>query len=324
MAIPATMKAAVIERFGGPEELTLRDVPVPVPDPGEVLIAIHTAGVGSWDADIRAGWWPDVSPPTFPLILGTDGSGIVADLGPDVDRFQRDEKVYSYSFANPKGGFYAEYVAVDADKVGRIPPVLDLRQAGAVATIGLTALQGIEDVLHVKAGEAVVIIGASGGVGSMAVQFAKGRGARVFAVASGEKGVALAKDLGADHAIDRHRGGDVAAAIHKFARPGADAILACAGGDLLQRAIEALRPSGRIAWPNGVEPEPDLSKRSDVEAHSYDAVPGEREFERLNKAIVAVRLKVPITAEFPLAEAARAHERLTKRPVLGKIVLRIR
>src|ERR1700716_1798630 len=131
--LPETMRAAAIERFGGPKVLELRTLPVPEIDAGEVLIATHTAGVGSWDAEIRDGWWPE-GRPRFPLVLGTDGSGVVAAVGSRVRRLKVGARVYSYSFANPKGGFYAEYVAVAAEKVAPIPKGLDLKRAGAIPT----------------------------------------------------------------------------------------------------------------------------------------------------------------------------------------------
>jgi NADPH:quinone reductase-like Zn-dependent oxidoreductase len=319
--IPATMRAAALDRFGGPDVLTLHILPVPEIDHLEVLIATHTAGVGSWDADMREGWWPDSKRPQLPLVLGSDGSGTIAAVGSRVRRFAPGDTVYSYSFANPKGGFYAEYVAVAADKVGRPPGILSQKEAGAVPTTGLTALQGIDDALHVKRGEAVVIHGASGGVGSLALQFAKMRGARVLATASGQDGVAFVRRLGADAAADgRHD--DLKAAAIEFAPEGVDAVLAVAGGEPLTRLLDAVRPGGRVAFPNGVEPAP--RKRRGLSVQSYDARPGVREFEHLGRAIEAARLKVPIAAAYPLDEAARAHERLAKGHVLGKVVLRIR
>src|SRR6202035_2042365 len=185
--VPQVMRAAAIDRFGGPEVLTIHSLPVPRPDPDEVLIAVHTAGVGSWDADMRGGWWPE-GRPKFPVVLGTDGAGKVAAAGSRVRRLQVGDKVYAYSFNNLKGGFYAEYVAVPAANVALVPETLDLRRAGAIATTGLTALQGIDDELRIRAGEALIIHGASGGVGTLAVQFAKARGARVLATASGRDG----------------------------------------------------------------------------------------------------------------------------------------
>ena len=269
---------------------------------------------------MRAGWSPS-GRAQFPLVLGTDGAGIIAAVGPRVRRFQPGDLVYSYSFDNPKGGFYAEYVAVAADKVGRVPAGLDLLHAGAIPTTGLTALQGVDDALHLRKGEAVIIHGASGGVGTLAVQFAKLRGAQVLATASGKDGVALALRLGADAAVDgKHE--DIAAEVRRFAPGGIDAVLALAGGTALERCLSTVRRGGRVAYPNGVEPEP--RPREGLKIISYDAVPGVREFERLGRAVEAAELEVPIAACYPLAEAAAAHERLARGHVLGKIVLRVR
>jgi NADPH:quinone reductase-like Zn-dependent oxidoreductase len=315
------MRAAAIDRFGGPEVLTLHVLPVPSVDPDEVLIAVHTAGVGSWDADMRGGWSPDGRRPRFPMVLGTDGSGTIVAVGSRVRRFASGDIVYSYSFANPKGGFYAEYVAVVAERVGRPPDVLSLKEAGAVATTGLTALQGVDDVLKITRGEAVVIHGASGGVGSLAVQFAKMRGARVLATASGEDGIRFVRGLGADATADG-RQDDLGAAALRLAPDGVDAVLALAGGPPLTRLLDAVKRGGRVAFPNGVEPPP--RKRRGILVKSYDATAGVREFERLGRAIEKARLKVPIAASYPLQQAAAAHQRLAKGHVLGKIVLRVR
>jgi len=320
MSVPAMMRAAAIDRFGGPEVLTIHTLPVPVPDAREVLIALDTAGVGSWDAEMRAGWSPS-GRTRFPLVLGTDGSGTIADVGANVRRLEIGDRVYSYSFDNPKGGFYAEYVAVAGERVAHIPDRLDFKRAGAIATTGLTALQGVDDALHVKKRESVAVHGAAGGVGTLAVQFAKLRGALVFAIASGADGIKLVRRLGAAAAVDGKHD-DVAIAAHRFAPDGIDAILATVGGEPLEHLIDVLRGGGRVAYPNGVEPEP--KRRPDIRIIPYDATPGVREFARLNRAVEAVKLKVPIAAEYPLAEAARAHERLAAGHVLGKIVLRIR
>lgn len=319
-AIPETMRAAAIDRFGGPEVLTVHELPTPVPDSNEVLIAVHTAGIGGWDADIRAGWWPE-GKPKFPLVLGTDGSGTVAAIGSRVRRFEVGEQVYSYSWQNPKGGFYAEYVAVETDKVAPKPKVLDLEHAGAIPTTGLTALQGVEDALHLKAGESVIIHGASGGVGTLAVQFAKLHGARVFATAAGPDGVQLVLQLGADEAVDG-KDGDIQPAARRFAPEGVDAVLALVGGKELADCLEVLRHGGRVAYPNGIEPAP--RKREGIKISSYDAVAGVREFEHLNRAVEDAKLQVPIAAAYPLAEAAKAHRRLAEGHILGKVVLRVR
>jgi NADPH:quinone reductase len=318
MHVPRTMFAAAIDSFGGPDVIVGHALPVPSLDAGEVLIAVDTAGVGPWDADIRAGWYPGRKP-HFPLVLGVDGSGIVAEVGPRVRRLKVGDEVYSYSWLNPKGGFYAEYAAVPADKVAPIPKRLDLRHAGAIPVTGLTALQGIDDALGLKKGETIIIHGASGGVGTLAVQFARLRGARVFATASGKEGVELVLEMGAHMVVDGKRAVDIDDQARRFAPDGVDAVLALAGGDALEKCLNALRPGGRVAHPNGIEPPP--KKRRGMKLTRYDAVAGLREFERLNAAVQAAKLKVPIAECYPLAQAYKAHERLAEGHVLGKIVL---
>ena len=319
-AVPSTMRAAALDRGGNSEVLSLHVLPVPEIGPNDLLIAVDTAGVASWDAAIRQD--PNIygSHRQLPLILGTDGAGLVAAVGSAVQGYKVGDKVYAYSFDNPKGGFYAEYVAVAASHVGHVPASLSLKEAGAIGTTALTAVQGIDDALHLKPGDTIIIHGASGGVGTLAVQFAKWRGTRVLAIVSGEDGAQLAKDEGADAVVDG-RQGDIASAARTFAPHGVDAVLALAGGEALERCIDALRDGGLVAYPSGVEPVP--KPRSGVRIIRYDAIPGPSEFDRLNVAIEAAKLKVPIAAEYPLAEAAKAHERLAAGHVLGKVILRI-
>ena len=204
MHVPRTMFAAAIDRFGGPEVITPHALPVPAVDAGEVLIAVDTAGVGRWDADVREGYFA-ARKPHFPMVLGFDGAGVVAAVGSRVRRLRVGDEVYSYNWQNPKGGFYAEYVAVPADKAAPIPKRLDLRHTGAIPITGLTALQGIDDALGLKKGETIIIHGASGGVGTLAVQFARLRGARVFATASGKDGIELVREMGAHMVVDGRR-----------------------------------------------------------------------------------------------------------------------
>jgi NADPH2:quinone reductase len=319
--IPSTMRAAALDRFGGPEMLKLHMMPVPIPGPDEILIAVHTAGVGVWDADIRKGWSPSGDPARFPLVLGSDGSGTVAAVGANVECFAVGDIVYSFAWDNPKGGFYAEYAAVPWQTAARVPERLDLEHAGALPVTGLTALQGIDDHLHLTAGETVIIHGAAGGVGTIAVQFAKLREAHVFATATDENGLALLRRLGADYAIDGRRD-DIVAAARSFAPGGVDAVLALAGGAELEHCLDALRENGRVAFPNGVEPVP--KPRQGIVITPYDGVAGIAEFERLDHAIAASKLEVVVAAGYPLEDAVKAHERFAAGHVLGKLVLHLR
>jgi NADPH:quinone reductase len=320
MAIPATMRAIAIDQFGPPDVLRLHTVPVPEIGPHEVLIMLHAAGVGVWDKDIRQGWWPS-GRPKFPLILGTDGAGIVAARGAQVRRFRTGDQVWAYEFVNKKGGFYAEYAAVDAGHVGRMPKSLDLLQAGAAAVTGLTALQGIDNQLGLRRKETILIFGASGAVGTLAVQFAKRKQARILGTATGRDAMALVRKLGAADVIDVRRDGAIEQ-LQKLVPDGIDAVLVLAGGTALERCIDFVREGGRVAYPNGVESKP--RRRRGIELLSYDAVAGPQEFARLNSAVEEARLIVPIAAAYPLVQAAKAHARIEKGQILGRIVLKIR
>ncbi len=313
--LPTTMKAAALDHFGPPSVLTLHRLPVPVPRPHQVLIAVHAAGVGVWDASIRDGSWRPNGRPRFPVVPGTDGAGVVVAKGGRVGRFRLGDRVWASDF-----GFYQEYVAVDANNIGRVPRRLDLLHAGAATTTGLTALQGIDDALRVRRGETVLIFGASGAVGTLAVQLAKRRGTRVLATASGREAMALVRRLGADAVIDARKQ-DAVATLRKLAPRGIDAALALAGGDTLERCLDCVRSGGRIAYPNGVEPEP--RRRKGIRVLAYDGEAGPRQFARFARAVMEARLRVPIAAIYPLAHAAKAHARLARGHILGRIVLRI-
>lgn len=307
------MRAVTVDRRG---RVSIRDVPVPAVGRREVRIAVDTSGVGTWDGEMR----PEASAPF--VVPGTDGAGAVSAVGSRVRRFRVGDRVYSYSYQNRKGGFHAQEVVVDAKKVARVPRGLDWEQAGALGTTGLTALQGVDDALRVRKGENVIVHGASGGVGTLALQFAKWRGARVLATASGRDGVALARRLGADAAVDGKRE-DLRAAARRFAPDGVDAVLAFAGGKSLALCLDALKErGGRLAYPNGVEPAP--RKRRGVKTTVYDGIPGVAEFERLNRAVSAAKIEVPIAKTYPMSRARAAYAFVKKGHVLGKVALRIR
>jgi NADPH:quinone reductase len=312
------MKASAIDRFGPPKVLTLHNLPVPNPGPHDLLIAVHAAAVGVWDAEVRNGtWWPG-GRRTFPLVLGTDGAGTVAAKGTRVRRFRVGDRVWA---VNAGRGFYAEYVAVNAQHAGRVPRRLDLLRAGAAAVTGLTALQGIDDALQVRQQETLLVFGASGAVGALAVQFAKRRRARVLATARSGEASAFVHRLGADAVIDI-RSRNAPERLRELAPGGIDAALALAGGDALEPCLSLVRAGGRVAYPNGVEPEPRRRRR--VRLLAYNAVAGPREFARLERAVAEARLRVPIAAIYPLAQASKAHARIERGHVLGRIVLRIR
>ncbi|HJP92385.1 MAG TPA: NADP-dependent oxidoreductase [Pyrinomonadaceae bacterium] len=316
-----TMRAVALDRFGGPETLKVQTVPIPEADADEILIHVESAGVGAWDPFEREGGFVEVlgRTPKFPHVLGTDGAGTVAAVGGKVKKFKEGDRVYAAALGNPKGGFYAEYAVVKANNVSLIPSGLDMEQAAVLPSDGLTALTGLEEVLDLQPSESVMIFGASGGIGHLAVQLAKRLRARVFAVASGEDGVSFVKRLGADAAVDG-RSDKVLNVAREFAPEGIDAALVTAGGEATDRALSAIRASGRVAHPNGVMPEPKAPEGVSIEA--YDGEGGREAIDRLNQLIEAGPFEVHVHRIFPLEQAAAAQAALEEHH-LGKIALRV-
>ncbi len=319
--VPNTMRAVCIDRFGGPETLSVQTVPIPQIGPREVLVHVQAAGLGEWDPFEREGGYARMLgiEAEFPYVLGSEGAGTVAAAGKEVSRFKVGDRVYAVGFLNPKGGFYAEYAAVDEDYISFIPGELSVEQAAVMGGVGLTALRGLDDVLGLKQGESVMIFGASGGIGHLAVQLAKRMGARVLAVASGDDGVALAKRLGADVAVDGRKD-DVLAAAHTFAPDGLDAALLTAGGEIADKAILGMRAGGRVAYPNGVQPEPQA--REGLQVHSYNGEPTPEIIDRLNRLIDSGPFDVHVGQIFSPSQAAEAHLALSRHH-LGKLALKI-
>ncbi|MCP2353286.1 NADPH:quinone reductase-like Zn-dependent oxidoreductase [Nonomuraea thailandensis] len=312
------MNAVVLDRFGGIDELSSRRIPRPEVGDDDVLIRVEYAGVASWDAVEREGYYDGVFgiASAFPYVLGWDAAGTVAAVGRNVTRFEVGERVYAATMPASRGGFYAEYGLVEAEFVARVPDRMPTEQAGAMAWDALTALSGL-DLLGLRPDETLMVFGASGGVGHMAVQLARHSGIRVLAVASGDDGVTLARRLGTDDAIDGRKV-DVLAAALEFAPGGLDAALVTAGGETAERSLRAVKDSGRIAWPNGVVPDPVTSPAAKVIHYDGDRIAT----DRLNAIIEASSFEVHIARTFPMARVADAHRALNDHYV-GKLALKV-
>ena len=315
------MQAVALDKFGGPEALKIQNIPIPDVGANEVLLRVEAAGVGAWDPFEREGGFVEIMgvKPKFPYVLGTDGAGTIAEVGKDVTRFKKGDRVYAAELANPKGGFYAQYAAVKADSTSLIPGDLTIEQAAVLPTDALTALTGLEKVIGLRSGESLMVIGASGGIGHLAVQLAKSLGAKVFAIASGDDGVEFARTLGAEIAVDG-RGDNVLKAAKEFAPNGIDAALVTTGGEKTNQALKAIRKGGRIAYPNGVMPQPTAPEGVAVEA--YDGENSLALIERLNALIDSGPFAVHVDKTFRLEEVSKAHKALEEHH-LGKIALRI-
>jgi NADPH:quinone reductase len=315
--LPQQMQAMAVDEFGSADKLTLHTLPVPTVDVGEVLIRIEVAGVGIWDTMEREGKliYNEVH---FPRVLGGECAGTIAAVGEGVERFAVGDRVYAQSFMNDKGGSYAQYVVVSEQTVAPMPANLNMLMAGGLTIAGATALSNLE-ALETGDETKLMLWGASGGVGHVALQLAKRMGASVFAIASGADGVELVEQLGADEAVDGHSD-DVVQRAHAFAPDGFDTALVLVGGDNVQSTLSLVRQGGIIAFPNGVMPEPKVPEG--VELKKANGFTNPMLFDRLNRLVSSGEFQVHIAQTFALEEAAQAQEAM-KQHYLGKIVLRV-
>ena len=309
------MKAVRIHNYGGPEVLKYEDAPRPQPGKGEVLIRVHAAGVNPIDWKVRAGYMKDFMPYQFPLILGWDLSGVIEKIGARVTRFKRGDEVYSKP-DTARDGAYAEYIVVLESEVALKPKSLHHVRAAAVPLAGLTGWQALFDVAKLKREQRVLIHGGSGGVGHFAVQFAKSKGAYVFATAS-TKNQDLLRELGADEPIDY-----TTQRFEEIARD-VDVVLDTIGGDTQQRSWKVLKKGGVLA---SLVQSPDVEKAKalGVRGVFVSSEPNGAELAEIAALIDSGSVKVVIDRILPLREARRAHELSQSGHIRGKIVLRVK
>ena len=312
----ATMRAIRQQTFGGPEVLELAEAVRPVPLPTEVLIRVRAVGVNPVEAVIRSGQFPLLGQP--PFILGWDVSGVVEDMEPGVTRFRPGDEVYGMPFFPRPAGAYAEYVAAPSRQLARKPAGLSHAEAAVLPLAGLTAWQALVDTAHVAAGQRVLIHGAGGGVGHLAVQIAKARGAHVTGTVSAEKHDFVAS-LGADELID-YRAADFAAQVD-----GVDVVLDSIGGDTALRSIGVLRPGGLLVTIVGRR-DAELAARTEAAGRRFAGLSVEPDYlalEALADLAGSGKLRVHLQATLGLAEAAKAHELLESGSITGKIALTV-
>ncbi|MFF5860136.1 NADP-dependent oxidoreductase [Streptomyces sp. NPDC012751] len=300
------MKAAAFRAFGGPEVLELMELPTPEPGPGEVRVRVKAAGAQPTDCAVRQGWNPPGFTITFPHITGGDFAGVVDALGEGVTGFAVGDEVLGYRTQLT----YAEYVVAPVDQIVRKPAALPWEVAGCLSASGQTAHTAIE-ILRVAEGETVLINGAAGGVGTVAVQLAVARGAKVIATAR-EENHAYLRELGAvpvaygEGLIDR---------VREAAPEGVDAALDTASADGLRVAAELVKDKDRVGTIFAFDVYRELGVRW---------IGSQRSAERLAELAGLVadgKLAIHIRKTLPLAQAAEAHRELETGHGRGKIVL---
>lgn len=331
------MKAVQLHEFGGPEVLRYEDVTRPTPGPGEVLVRIHAASLNPPDLYLRDGfrslppeWQPD---PTFPLILGTDISGVVASVGDEESGLSVGDEVYAMvrfpASVMMGSGAYAEYVCVPVSELALKPNGIDHVQAAGAPMSLLTAWQFLiapghnlpnpfQSFRHMPVpleGKTVLVNGAGGGVGHLTVQIAKWKGARVIAVASG-KHEGLLRDLGADEFIDYTKveaesvSGDV------------DVVIDAVGGRNMERFLRVIKTGGSLFLVNPLGfSGHDEAAASGVTVSSTQVRSDGAQLAEAGRLLNDGSIRVVIDSTFPLAEASNAHARALRGGIQGKVVL---
>ncbi|MCW2931559.1 MAG: NADPH:quinone reductase [Actinomycetia bacterium] len=310
------MKAVRFDRYGSVDVLDIADVPVPAPGPGQVLVKVMAAGINPGEAKIREGLLHELWPATFPSGEGTDLAGIVESLGPDVDDAAVGDEVVGWVDTRSS---HAEYAVVEAANLARKPPSVTWEVAGAIPVAGFTAWAAVRAV-DLKPGDTVVVSGAAGGVGSIAVQLARRTGARVWGLASEANHEWLEAHGVLPVSYKASPEGMAWTEAVQLVNPGhaVDAFIDTYGGDYVEIALNEL----------GVAPERvDTIVRFDgpakygIKAEGNAAGASAETLAELAALIAAGDLEIPIVATYPLAEVRAAYERLETGHVRGKIVL---
>lgn len=332
------MKAVRLHEFGGPNVLRYEDAPRPVLASGEVLVHVHAASINPPDLYLRDGyralppeWRPNA---TFPLILGTDVSGTVAAVSDDVSQFGIGDEVYAmvrFPGDLMKGsGAYADYVSVPTSELARKPSGIDHLHAAGAPMSALTVWQFLVELGHDAPnpfqpfphtpvsleGKRVLINGAGGGVGHLAVQVAKWKGADVTAVASGQHETLL-RELGASHFID-YRKTSIDDVTQSF-----DLVMDAVGGATAERFLSVIKPGGALFLVNplGFSAEEKAAGRG-ITVSSTQVRSNGGQLDEIGRLLDDSTLRVVIDSEFPLAEASAAHQRASLGGIQGKIVLK--
>jgi NADPH:quinone reductase-like Zn-dependent oxidoreductase len=311
------MKAAVMREFGSPEVLELRDVEDPEPLPTEVLVRVAAAGVNPVDAKTREGRGMAKLLGAPPLVLGWDVAGVVEEVGRGVTRFQPGDRVFGMPWFPRQARAYAELVTAPSRHFARTPESLGDEAAGALPLAGLTAWQSLVETARVGEGDRVLVHAAAGGVGHLAVQIAKARGAYVLGTARAQNHEFL-RELGVDEPIDY--------SAEPFERAAADldVVMDLVGGeDYGLRSLETLREGGLlIAVPGGVSDEvAAAAKKAAKRSTGILVEPDHAGLEALGALAEDGLLRVEVERSFPLAEAAAAHRRIESGGTRGKLVL---
>jgi NADPH:quinone reductase-like Zn-dependent oxidoreductase len=308
------MKAVRIHSYGGTDVLTYEDAPRPIAGDGEVLIRVHATTVNPFDCAVRAGYLGAYFNYTLPLVLGTDVSGIIEEVGPGVTDFAQGDTVYARGGVT-RDGTNAEYAVVPASDVAAKPRTLDHIHSAAIPHVILTAWQALIEVANLAEGQTVLIHAAAGGVGHVAVQLAQLRGAKVIGTAS--VNIDLLRELGVDQAIDYSttRFENVVSDV--------DVVLDTVGGDTQERSWSVIKPGG-ILISTVQPPSEEIAAAHAVRQHFIvSSPPIGKVLTEIATMVDAGQIKPVVSTILPLQNIRKAHEMIEGKHTRGKIVLQV-
>jgi len=318
------MKAIVVHEFGGPEVLKLEDAPTPKPAAGQVLVRIHAAGVNPYDTYMRAGTYA-VKPP-LPYTPGSDAAGVIEGVGDGVKKVKKGDRVYT---AKTLTGAYAEYALALEGQVHALPEKVSFGQGAGVGVPYGTAYHALHHSAQARASETVLVHGASGGVGSAAVQMTRAMGLTVFGTAGTQKGIDLVKREGAHQVFDHSKAGYQEEILKATGGRGADVILEMLANVNLAADLKLLATNGRVIIIGNrgeitINPRDLMLRRASARGFTLWAITPAEETEIHTGLIAGLEngtLRPVVGKELPLAEAARAHKEILEPGAAGKIVL---
>ncbi|MBD8016561.1 NADP-dependent oxidoreductase [Planococcus wigleyi] len=311
------MKAIVIDSYGGKEQLKEQQVDKPAITDNQVLVEIHATSINPIDWKLREGYLKEMLPWEFPIILGWDAAGTIAEVGKDVKHFKVGDRVFARP-ATTRQGTYAEYVPVDEDLLAHMPESMTFEEGAAIPLTGLTAYQCLVDFAEVKKGDKVLIHAGAGGVGSMAIQIANSIGAYVATTAS-DKNDELVKSLGANRVIN-YREEDFSELLEDF-----DAVLDTMGGEVLDKSFKVLKKGGKLISIAG-QPSAEKAEQHEVKASDFWLEPSGEQLKKLANLYVSGELKPTIGEVFEFTERGLqdAHELSESHHARGKIIIKIK
>jgi NADPH:quinone reductase-like Zn-dependent oxidoreductase len=308
------MRAVIQNSVGGPDVLVIANQPDPTPKAGEVLVRVKAASINPVDGSVRAGYYQLLGEP--PFILGWDISGRVEAFGAGVTGFKIGDEVFGMPRFPKQAAAYAELAAVPADEIALKPKGADHLEAGALPLAGLTAWQGLVRHGGLKSGQRVLVHAGAGGVGHLAVQIAKARGAYVVATASPGK-LDFVRKLGADEVIDYTKS-DFTDQVRDI-----DLVLEPLGGEHAERSLKVLKRGGvLVSLLNVGDATKAQASARDIRVERMSVVPDREGLQELAQLIDAKKLAVHVAKSFPLDQAGAAHAFLATKPI-GKVVLSV-